>query len=139
MGSLRKYLKGVQIGNCKNGRNLQNGPKMAKIQKWHYCSKKVAFKYIKVNISSFWMQLSPMIASKSMSKTIKTVVWSKKWPKMPKIGKTMPHNSYYSCCSICDYLYNLRHLSKKIIKSHSKDGISYWSKMAYLAVKKSLM
>ena len=80
------------------------------------------------------MQLSPMIASKSMSKTIKTVVWSKKWPKMPKIGKTMPHNSYYSCCSICDYLYNLRHLPKKIIKSYSKDGISYWSKMAYLAV-----
>ena len=65
IGSLRKYLKGVQIGNCKNGWNGKNGPKMAKIQKWHFFSKKVAFKYIQVNISSFWMQLSPIIASQS--------------------------------------------------------------------------
>ena len=100
IGSLRKYLKGVHIGNCKNGPNSQNGPKMAKIKKWHYFTKKVAFKYVQIDISSFWMQLSPIIASQSRnrcakSKTIKTVIWSKIWPKMPKMAKTMVHYSLF--------------------------------------------
>ena len=50
-GCFAKIL--VRIGNRKNDRNGQNAPKMAKIKKLHYFTKKISFKNIQVDISSF--------------------------------------------------------------------------------------
>ena len=44
--SVRKKITMVFFGNCKNGPNPQNGPKMAKILKMQFFTEKVAFKYI---------------------------------------------------------------------------------------------
>ena len=63
IGSLRKNLKGVHIGNRKNGQNGQNGPKMAKIQKMHYFAKKIVHKYILGYILTLWIWLSLIMAS----------------------------------------------------------------------------